>query len=181
MNKRAAHLKWYVSIVSEGQRSRSQVMEEIPGVVAQLGERCVRNAEAEGSIPFDSTMLNLLWIGIAGGLGSIARYLISGTAVQWLGNSYAHGTLIVNVLGSFLMGFLVEFSTSSSFISPTFRLIIATGFLGGFTTYSSFNQETIQHLQSGDYPKAFLYIMMTLVFCLIAGYLGWGLARKITG
>lgn len=126
-------------------------------------------------------MLNLFWIGIAGGLGSITRYLTSGLALRFFGMAYPYGTLSVNVLGSFLMGLIVEFSLASSSISPTLRLVLTTGFLGGFTTYSSFNQETIQQIQSGDYQKAFLYIMMTLVFCLAAGYLGWGLARKITG
>ena len=126
-------------------------------------------------------MINLLWIGVAGGLGTIARYLTSGLALRILGMAYPYGTLSVNVLGSFVMGLIVEFSLSSLAISPTLRLVLTTGFLGGFTTYSSFNQETIQQFQSGDYQKAFLYILMTLIFCLVAGYLGWGLARKMTG
>lgn len=125
-------------------------------------------------------MLNLLWIGLAGAIGTIARYLTSGLALRFFGMAYPYGTLSVNVLGSFVMGLLVEFSLSSSAISPTLRLVLTTGFLGGFTTYSSFNQETIQQFQSGDYQKAFLYILMTLIFCLVAGYLGWGLARKFT-
>ncbi len=151
------------------------------GAVAQLGERRVRNAKAVGSIPICSTMLNLLWIGLAGGLGTIARYLSSGLALKIFGMAYPYGTLSVNVLGSFLMGLIVELSLSSASIPPALRLILTTGFLGGFTTYSSFNQETIQQFQSGDFHKALLYIMMTLIFCLIAGYLGWGFARKITG
>ncbi len=126
-------------------------------------------------------MWTLFWVSLAGAGGTLARYLLSGLAMQWMGISYPYGTLTVNVAGSFLMGLLIELSLSTSFVSPSARLILATGFLGGFTTYSSFNQETIQQIQSGDYQKAFLYILMTLLFCLVAGYLGWGIARKFIG
>lgn len=126
-------------------------------------------------------MLNLLWIGLAGGIGSITRYFTSGLALRMFGMAYPYGTLSVNVVGSFLMALIVELSLSSSAISPALRLTLTTGFLGGFTTYSSFNQETIQQIQSGDYHKAILYILMTVIFCLVAGYLGWGIGKKIIG
>ena len=126
-------------------------------------------------------MLNLLWIGIAGGIGSVARYLMSSFALRIFGMTYPYGTLSVNVVGSFLMGLIMESSLSSSTISPTLRLILTTGFLGGFTTYSSFNQETLQQLQSGDYQKTFLYILLMFVFCIAAGFSGWVIARKFVG
>jgi len=125
-------------------------------------------------------MFNLLWIGLAGGLGSITRYLVGGFALRYLGTSFPYGTLTVNLVGSFMMALIVELSLSSSWIPPGLRLILTTGFLGGFTTYSSFNQETVQSLQAGDYSKAFLYASSTLALCLTAGFLGWGLGRRLS-
>ncbi len=152
------------------------------GAVAQLGERRVRNAKAEGSIPFRSTfMVNIFWIGLAGGIGSIARYLVGLFAVRYLGVSLFYGTFTVNLVGSFIMGLVMSLSLHHPSMPPHLRLVLTVGFLGGFTTYSSFNQETLVELQTGNYQKAFLYICMTLVLCLAAGSIGFGIGRKVSG
>lgn len=126
-------------------------------------------------------MVNIFWIGLAGGIGSIARYLVALFAVRYLGTSLFYGTFAVNLVGSFVMGMVVGLSLTHPALSPNLRLILTAGFLGGFTTYSTFNQETLVQLQSGNYQKAFLYIFLTLFLCLAAGYLGWGMGRKISG
>lgn len=126
-------------------------------------------------------MVNVFWIGLTGGLGSIARYLVGLFAVRYLGLPLFYGTFTVNLIGSFIMGMLISLSLSHPAMSPNLRLILTVGFLGGFTTYSTFNQETLMQLQSGNYQKAFLYIFLTLFLCLAAGYLGWGIGRKFSG
>ena len=84
-------------------------------------------------------MARLLWICLGGAVGTGARYLLSGWLLRWLGPAFPYGTLAVNVLGSFLMGVLMHLALSTGSFSPTLRLTLTTGVLGGFTTYSTFN------------------------------------------
>ncbi len=84
-------------------------------------------------------MERFLWICLAGAVGTGARYLTQVWATKTLGLTFPWGTLIVNLVGSFLLALLMQVALTSDRISPTLRLVLATGFLGGFTTYSSFN------------------------------------------
>jgi fluoride exporter len=111
----------------------------------------------------------------AGAAGCGTRYLISlWTAKRFPG--FPWGTLIVNVVGSFLIAILLELSTQR--ISPNLRIGLTTGFLGGLTTYSSFNYESTALLQAQPL-RGFLNIAVTLLGCLLAGYLGLLLARRL--
>ena len=89
-------------------------------------------------------MTRFLWICVGGAAGTGARYLLSGWALATLGASFPWGTLAVNVLGSFLLGLLMQVGITTSLLSPTLRLALTTGVMGGFTTYSTFNYETIR-------------------------------------
>ena len=109
-----------------------------------------------------------LLVCLGGALGSGARY----ATALYLPN----GTLIVNVLGSFLLGFLMQAMAPSDL-----RLMLATGVLGGFTTYSTFNYETTQYLRAGAWAPAFANVAGTVIGCLAAGFLGLALARMIFG
>jgi len=116
--------------------------------------------------------VKLLYIGAAGALGSIARYLVSSLAVTWWGTSFGFGTLIVNVVGSFLVGLIMQIGLGTDLISPTTRLVLTVGILGGFTTYSSFNYETVSYFQEGELAKAFMNVCVMLLLCFLAGILG---------
>lgn len=116
--------------------------------------------------------MKLLWIGLAGGLGSCARALLSGWAVDAFGTSLPFGTLTVNAIGSFLIGLLMQVFFNTQLISPALCAVLAVGFLGGFTTYSSFNYETLVYIQNGDFVKAALSFFTMSVVCLLAGALG---------
>jgi len=122
-----------------------------------------------------------LWICAAGAVGTGARYLMSGWALAVLGAGFPYGTLAVNVLGSFAIGFVMQVGLATSLLSPTLRLTLTTGFLGGFTTYSSFNYETIRYLQDGAWRLAAANVAVTLVVCLVAGIAGVALARSLFG
>lgn len=117
--------------------------------------------------------LNLLLVGGGGAAGCILRYLLGG----WLGEraGMPYGTLVVNLLGSFALGLL--FSLPGRFGDPQVRLLLGTGFLGGFTTYSTFNLETLRLIQAGDLVRAGLYLSLTLGGCLLGGFLGILLGR----
>ncbi len=118
------------------------------------------------------------WIMAAGALGSGARYLVGLWAFERFGTGFPFGTLIVNVTGCFVLGFIAHLATASTW-SPELRAAIVIGFLGGFTTYSSFNQETLAMLSTGSAGAAVMNMAITLVAGLAAGWLGLVAARQL--
>lgn len=119
----------------------------------------------------------LLCVVIAGGLGSGARYLVGQCAIATLGPSFPYATLIVNLSGCFALGAVVQLASAGSW-SPELRTAVAAGFLGGFTTYSSFNQETLTLLSSGAVGAAGLNVALTLAGGLAAASLGMLVSRQ---
>lgn len=122
--------------------------------------------------------MTLLWVMIAGGLGSGARYLTGQWAAAAFGASFPYGTLIVNLVGCFALGAVVQLASTGHW-HPELRAAIAVGFLGGFTTYSSFNQDTLAMLSSGATGAAGLNVAITLIGGLAAGALGLAAARLL--
>lgn len=116
-----------------------------------------------------------------GALGSGARYLTALGAAALFGAAFPFGTLIVNVIGSFLVAFLMQMSMTTEILSPDVRLMLTTGVMGGFTTYSTFNYETLMSMREGAWGLAMLNIAITLFGCLAAGVAGFAAARMIFG
>jgi fluoride exporter len=116
----------------------------------------------------------------AGAVGCGTRYAISLWSARRFGTAFPYGTLIVNVLGSFLIALVLETAARKAAFPPNLRLGLTTGFLGGMTTYSSFNYETTALASGGNTARALLNIGITVVGCLVAGYLGILLARRIS-
>ena len=126
-------------------------------------------------------MSRFLWICAGGAAGTGARYLLSGWALAALGPSFPYGTLAVNLIGSFCMGLFVPLGHASPGLSPTARLALTTGVLGGFTTYSAFNEQTLRFTQEGSYGLALANVGATLAGCLAAGLLGVAGGRWLFG
>ena len=126
-------------------------------------------------------MSRFLWICAAGALGTGARYLISGWALAVLGAGFPYGTFAVNVLGSFLIGLVMQVGLATPLLSPTLRMTLTTGFIGGFTTYSTFNYETIRLVQDGAWKLAIGNVAITLATCFAAGLAGITLGRSLFG
>ena len=126
-------------------------------------------------------MQRLLLVCVGGALGSGARYLVSEWAAARFGTAFPWGTLAVNAVGSFLIGAVLCISAGTEWISPTVRIAITAGILGGFTTYSAFNAETIASLQRGAWSTAAANVVATLLVCLAAGFLGIGAGRLAAG
>lgn len=125
-------------------------------------------------------MRQLFFIAMGGAVGSMLRYLVSIGMYAWLGREFPYGTLTVNVLGSLLMGFLTIFLIERlDSLSDVLRALLLVGFLGGFTTFSSFSMETLSQLESGDMKQALANIVLNLGLCLLAVYLGALVARKL--
>ena len=124
-------------------------------------------------------MQRLLLICFAGALGTAARYLIGLYAVRRFGGAFPYGTVAVNLIGCFLIAGVIQIATTQSW-SETARLTLTVGFLGGFTTYSSFNQETLRLASSGAVGIALQNVVFTLAGGLAAGTLGLLTARALT-
>ena len=126
-----------------------------------------------------TAMARFLLICVGGAVGTGARYLFSTAMTRAFGN-FPFGTLGVNVIGSFLASIVMVLALEKSALSPDMRLILVTGVLGGFTTYSSFNYETLHLVQSGAVTLAIVNVLVTLVTCMLAGIGGVWLARQFT-
>lgn len=126
-------------------------------------------------------MVQFLLICLGSAIGGGARYLLSGWTLVLFGTTFPYSTLTVNIVGSFLVGIIMHLGLTPELLSPTTRVFLTTGVLGGFTTYSSFNYETIQVLQDGGFIKGTLNILVMVLSCLVAGFLGLALARRLVG
>jgi len=126
-------------------------------------------------------MSRFLLVSLGGAVGTAARYLVAGWAPRVLGTAFPYGTFAVNVLGSFLIAVLMFVGTETTAMSATTRVVLTTGVLGGFTTYSSFSYETMKLLQEGSTGVALANVAGTVIVCLVACMLGWAGARSIFG
>ena len=126
-------------------------------------------------------LTRLLWVCAGGAVGSGARYLVALTAASTIGVQFPWGTLIVNVAGSFLLGAIMHVGAASELLDPDLRLALATGVMGGFTTYSTFNYETLAYFQEGAWLVGFVNVAATMVLCLAAGLGGLACGRWLMG
>jgi len=121
-----------------------------------------------------------LLIGIGGFLGANARYLVAGWITERFGSSFPYGTLIVNVSGSFILGFFLGFISDRIFVHPHWRLFFAIGFLGAYTTFSTFSFENLALLQEGSYFLAFTNMAGSVILGLIAVLAGVIISRQLS-
>ena len=123
-------------------------------------------------------MHSFLLVGIAGAAGAVSRYGIGLWAERFLGGHFAFGTLLVNVLGCLALGFLLELDRGTALVTHPVRMLGAVGFLGAFTTFSTFGYETLRYLQDGASHLALLNISANLVLGLGAVWIGFMWARQ---
>jgi fluoride exporter len=135
--------------------------------------------QAERVSPADDKLraMRVVWVFFAGGLGSVARFGVGVASAGAFGTTLLPlGTLAVNLVGSFLIAALAELALTGR-VSPELRLVLATGFLGGFTTYSAFANESFTYLRDGLLGFGLGYIALTVVGCLVMCLLGQLAAR----
>jgi CrcB protein len=120
-----------------------------------------------------------LFICLGGAIGTGLRYLTANLAVRWLGADFPYGTLIVNVVGSFLIGLIQQVGATSLLIPETTRLFLTVGIMGGLTTYSSFSYETLRLAQIGAWSQAWINVLVTTAVCLGVCFLGIVVGRMI--
>jgi len=124
-------------------------------------------------------MMQILAIAAGGAVGSVLRWAVSNGVYSMFGRTFPYGTLAVNVAGSFLMGFLFVMMVERLDMSGMWRMAILVGFLGAFTTFSTFSIETVNLLQGGDFMRALLNIGVSVLFCLVATWVGFRIGRLI--
>jgi CrcB protein len=126
-------------------------------------------------------LARFLMVAAGGALGSMARYWVGGWAPRVFGQAFPYGTLIVNTVGSFLVAVIMSVGLRTTAISPNLRLFLTVGVMGGFTTYSSFNYETLALFQQRLWMTGVLNMAVTGLGCLLAGVLGLALAQVTIG
>jgi len=122
---------------------------------------------------------SILLVGIGGFVGSITRYLVAILFSSQISSVFPFATLTVNVLGCFLIGILFALSDRGNVLSPEWRILLTTGFCGGFTTFSTFSYESLRLMQDGEYLYLAAYVFISVFVGLTATYLGIALVRSI--
>ena len=123
--------------------------------------------------------MRIALIAIFGAIGTLARYGLQGVVQIRLGGTFPYGTLLVNLTGCFLLGLIGQFTMNRMVISPDWRIAIAVGFFGGYTTFSSFGWETAKLLEEGAWLPASTYVVASVVAGLLLSVAGIRLANKI--
>ena len=124
-------------------------------------------------------MYNIIAIAGGGALGALLRFWVSTGTYSLLGREFPYGTLVVNVLGSFAMGLLFVLLDERFNLSPEWRAALLIGLLGAFTTFSTFSIETLNLMLSGEMTKALLNIVLSVIVCILATWLGLLLGRQV--
>ena len=125
------------------------------------------------------SLITVVSVGFGGFLGAIVRYCVTDQVSRLLHPAFPYGTLIVNAAGSFLLGFLSRFLLEHPAISESLRTGLLVGFLGAFTTFSTFSHETVLLLQEGDFVRAGANIAANVVMCLFLCLIGLQLAKMV--
>lgn len=124
-------------------------------------------------------MLEVMMVAVGGGIGATTRYLVSTWAAERFGADFPYGTLIVNVVGCFIIGAFMTLATEKLIISPYWRLLITVGFVGGLTTFSSYSYETFKLLQDAEIMLAMYNLLANVIVGFFATWLGISIARLI--
>ena len=126
-------------------------------------------------------MLSYMWVAIGGALGTTARYWLSGVVARSVGETFPWGTLVINVTGSFVIGFFGALTGPDGrvFVGSTARQFVMVGMCGGYTTFSSFSLQTLNLMNDGEWLQAGANIGLSVLLCMIAVWAGAVLAGSI--
>jgi CrcB protein len=122
----------------------------------------------------------MIWfIALGSAAGGVMRFLLGNFLQQRAATGFPVGTLVVNITGSLLLGFLLRYALSTTAISPEVRGLLTTGFCGGYTTFSTFTYDTMTLLEDGELGRAAIYVLLSVAVSLLGAYLGITAAREL--
>ena len=121
----------------------------------------------------------LLSVALGSAVGGVARVVLGNAVQARAGSAFPIGTFVVNVSGSLLLGFLMRYTLATPSISPEMRAMLTTGLCGGYTTFSTFSYETLTLIEAGDYRRASLYALSSVVLAVVATLVGVFIAGEI--
>jgi len=124
-------------------------------------------------------VLGVLLVALGGGIGSATRYLVGGWFASRFGPAFPYGTFVINVTGSFIVGFFLAFAQERVSLSPYWRLFFAVGFVGGYTTFSTFEYESVRLLQDGEMLLGAVYLLGSVLTGGLAAVGGIVLGRWV--
>ena len=122
--------------------------------------------------------MRLLLIGAFGAVGTLARYGLQGVVQIKMGTTFPYGTLLINLTGCFFLGLIGQLLLNRVIVSPEWRVAIAIGFFGGYTTFSSFGWETAKMLEAGEWLRASTYVLTSVILGLLLSAAGIRLANR---
>lgn len=122
----------------------------------------------------------MIWsVALGGAVGSVARFLLSSLLQRSTGSVFPVGTLLINLTGSILLGFLMRYLVDGAQVTTTTRALLTTGFCGGYTTFATFSYETVALIEQGDWRRASTYVALSVGLSLVGTIVGIGLARQL--
>ena len=121
----------------------------------------------------------IAYVALGSAVGGVARLLFTAFVQERIGGTFPIGTLLVNITGSFLLGFIIRYAIATPAISPELRALLTTGFCGGYTTFSAYTFETAALVEEGQYQRAGLYVVLSVGLALIAMFAGFVVAREV--
>ena len=122
--------------------------------------------------------MRLLLIGLFGAIGTLARYGLQGVVQIKMGGTFPYGTLLINLTGCFFLGLIGQLTLNRIIVPPEWRMAIAIGFFGGYTTFSSFGWETAKMMEAGEWLRAGTYVAASVVLGLFLSVVGIRLANR---
>jgi fluoride exporter len=124
--------------------------------------------------------VKMFWaVAIGAAAGGVCRYYLGAFVQQHTGATFPYGTLVINITGSLVLGFLLQYALTTQTWSVEFRALLTTGFCGGYTTFSTYSYETAMLLEDGEYQRAAVYALGSVAAALVFTFLGFILAREL--
>lgn len=124
-------------------------------------------------------MTKYLMVGLGGFLGAIARFWLGGYIGERMGTRFPYGTFVINISGSFVIGFIMTILTENAHWSPNWRYLVPVGFIGAYTTFSTFEYETLRSVQEGQWIVAMLNVVLSVILGFAGVWLGVASGRAI--
>ena len=125
-------------------------------------------------------MTRFVWVvALGSAVGGVCRFLLTAFIQQRVGGTFPLGTLLINITGSFVLGFLIRYALATPALTPELRALLTTGFCGGYTTFSTFSFETATLIEEAQYQRAALYVFLSVTVALIGTFGGFLAAREV--